>query len=79
MLTEDEETQLACAMVLVDVIEAGITKATNTTELGEAIRELKDWIDGIWQTLTEEEKNQALDRYKQERNTGEIQTLPPMP
>ncbi len=79
MLTEEEETQLVSAMLLVDVIEAGVTEATKTTELSEATQEIKDWIDGIWETLTEEEKNQALDRYKNDRNSGEIETLPPMP
>ncbi len=78
MLTEEEETQLANTMLLIDVIEQGIKTAKETTELRASLHELKGFVDSIWKTLTEEEKNQALDRYKKERNSGDLETLPPI-
>ncbi len=78
MLTPDEETQLACSMVLIDLIKSGITDAQRTAELTDLLNELQERVTNIWGSLTDNEKNQALERYQQERNSGTYDTLPPL-
>ena len=78
MLTQEEETKLACSMVLLDLVEKNIKEGHTSEELEQVSKEMKHDIDKIWNTLTDEEKNQALERYKQERNSGDLETLPPI-
>ena len=75
MLTEEEETQLACSMVLVDLLEKNKADGHETEELKIQHSELKAWVNKIVATLSDEEKQQALDRYMKERYSGDIKSL----
>lgn len=76
MLTEEHVTQLSNAMVLLDLLDKVKADGHETEELKGHHLELKEWINGIMKTLDEEEKNQAMDRYIEERSNGEIKSLP---
>lgn len=78
MLNEEHEIQLAGSMVLLDLMEKSRKEGVKSEELEEAVNDLKAWVESVWVTLNEDEKNQALDRYKKERNNGELSTLPPI-
>ena len=76
MLSEEHETQLACAMVLLDLLEKNREEGHETEELKNHHQKLREWIDGVMKTLDEEEHNQAIDRYTRERSSGEYKSLP---
>lgn len=75
MLTEEEETQLACSMVLIDLLEKNKADGHETEELKVQHSELKAWVEKILATLNEEEKRQAFNRYMKERYSGDIKSL----
>jgi len=75
MLTQEEETQLACSMVLVDLLEKNKADGHETEELKIQHTELKAWVEKILATLSEEEKRQAFNRYMEERYSGDIKSL----
>jgi hypothetical protein len=76
MLSEEHVTQLSGAMVLLDLLDKVKRDGHETEELKGLHAELREWTDGVMRTLNEEEKNQAVDRYTEERSNGEIKTLP---
>ncbi|MGV9004409.1 hypothetical protein [Flavobacterium sp.] len=78
MLTEEHEIQIACTMILLDLAEQSKKEGVKSEDLEEAVADLKAGIESVWVTLNEDEKNQALERYKKERNNGELTTLPPI-
>ena len=78
MLTEEEVTKLACTMVLLDITDTYLDDSFKTEELVAANKDLRAAVSSIWETLDDDEKNQTLERYKQERNSGEITSLPPL-
>lgn len=75
MLSPEEETQLACSMVLVDLLEKNKADGHETEELKIQHTELKAWVEKILATLSEEEKRQAFNRYMEERYNGDIKSL----
>ena len=75
MLTPEEETQLSCSMVLLDLLDKNKTDGHETEELKVQRTELKAWVEKILATLNTEEKKQAFDRYMKERYSGDIKSL----
>ena len=75
MLTPKEETQLACSMVLIDLLDKNKADGHETKELKVQRTELKAWVEKILATLTSEEKRQTFDRYMKERYSGDIKSL----
>lgn len=76
MLSEEHETQLSCAMVLNDLLDKVTADGHRTEELRILHAELQQWINGVMNSLNEEERNQAMDRYIEERSHGDIKSLP---
>lgn len=66
MLTEEEETKLACAMALLDVMDQNKIDGHETQELKESNLELMAWVSDVFKTLTKEETVQVIARYKTE-------------
>ena len=67
MLTEEEETKLACAMALLDVLDQNKIDGHETLELKESALDLMAWVSQVFKTLSPEETVQVIDRYKKER------------
>ena len=76
MLSEEHLTQLSCAMVLLDLLKNNKEEGRENEELKGYRLELIEWINNVMKTLDEEEQNQVVDRYTQERSSGEYKSLP---
>ena len=67
MLTENEETIAVNMMLLHDCIKQYNKPEVMIEEMVEAEKELTGFINDMWDSLTEREKNQVLDRYRKEK------------
>lgn len=68
MLTENEETIAVNMLLLHDNLKQYNNKPEVVIEdMVEAERELTGFINSMWDSLTEREKNQVLDRYIEEK------------
>jgi len=67
MLTENEETIAVNMMLLHDNIKQLNKPEVVIEEMVEAEKELTGFINDMWDSLTEREKNQVLDRYRKEK------------
>lgn len=67
MLTENEETIAVTMMLLHDNIKQHNKPEVVIEEMIKAEKELTGFINDMWDSLTEREKNQVLDRYRKEK------------
>lgn len=68
MLSENEETIAVNMLLLHDNLKQYNNKPEVVIEdMVEAERELTGFINSMWDSLTEREKNQVLDRYIEEK------------
>ena len=78
MLSEEHLTQLTTLMVLTDILNKHRKDGLDNEELSQLSGECREYIGNVMKTLDEEEINQAMERYAEERNSGEYKTLPPI-
>lgn len=67
MLTENEETIAVNMLLLHDNLKQYNKPELVIEDMVEAERELTGFINSMWDSLTEREKNQVLDRYIEEK------------
>lgn len=67
MLTENEETIAVNMLLLHDNLKQYNKPEVVIEDMVEAERELTGFINSMWDSLTEREKNQVLDRYTEEK------------
>jgi hypothetical protein len=63
----EEETILVNMMLLQDSMKHRKEAMSKIEDMANDYDQLIQFIDDMWDDLTENEKNQVLDRYKQER------------
>jgi hypothetical protein len=63
----EEETILVNMMLLQDSMKNRKEAMSKIEEMANDYDQLIQFIDDMWDDLNENEKNQVLDRYKQER------------
>ena len=66
MMTKDHEAKLSMFMRVLSVLEKNEKEIKDNQPLMEARAELKQNIERIFSTLTEEERDRMLERYKNE-------------
>lgn len=67
MLSENEETIAVNMLLLHDNLKQYNKPEVVIEDMVEAERELTGFINSMWDSLTEREKNQVLDRYIEEK------------
>lgn len=63
----EEETIIVNMMLLQDRMKQRMDRIMGIDEMAKANTELIGFINEGWDNLTEDEKNQVLDRYNEER------------